>query len=182
MKTQNVKSKVSKKSKADYDNDDEADDVSPAERKSETPSDVVEVTNTLPPVAKSIYIECKKCGQNRYHKVLAHKTEKSAKVECEVCHKKGTFTLKKPKVSRKPKAAKTAGESLTKSQQSTLWKDLTDKMADKKGTAYSMKAQFQKDEVITHPKFGRGFVISSSGHRLEVLFEDSVRALVQGMS
>lgn len=55
----------------------------------------------LPPVAKRLYLFCKKCDSNRYFMVLAHKTERSARLECEGCKAKKSFTIKKTKNSKK---------------------------------------------------------------------------------
>jgi hypothetical protein len=144
-------------------------------------SDVVTVTDQLPPVAKSIFIECKNCKQERYHRVLAHTSEKTAKLECEVCKKKRSFTLKLPK-AKKATRAKSPGEGMTKAQQSSFWQEMSSKMESQPAQDYNMRGSFEKDAKIKHPTFGIGFVVLSSGHRLEIAFEDQVRALAQRMN
>lgn len=62
----------------------------------------------LPAVAKSFSTECKKCGTERYHKVLTHLTATSAKIECEICHSKKTFKVGAEKKA-KSSTAKVAG-------------------------------------------------------------------------
>ena len=55
----------------------------------------------LPAVAKNVLYQCKKCDAERYHRVLAHTSETSAKIECEICGSKKTFKLTKPKSAAK---------------------------------------------------------------------------------
>ena len=53
--------------------------------------------NELPAVARNIHLDCKKCGVERYHVVVAHTTATSAKVKCEVCGARRTYKLAKHK-------------------------------------------------------------------------------------
>ena len=52
--------------------------------------------------------------------------------------------------------------------------------ADDAFVPYSMSKTFEKKALITHPKFGKGLVISTEGGRLEVMFEDDTRKLAHG--
>ena len=65
---------------------------------------------SLPAVASNFHTDCKKCGQERYHRVLAHPTPTTAKLECEVCHSKKTYKLDEGNTSvakaKKPAAPK----------------------------------------------------------------------------
>ena len=124
---------------------------------------------TLPAVAQKVYIECKKCNAERYHVVLAHKTPTSAKVECEVCKKKSTYSIAK-KAAKKP-AKKRAVVGGAK------WTDLVEKA---KGTPvpYTMKGKFGLDTAIQHPKFGLGVIIVSAPGQIEVVFEEGTKNLI----
>lgn len=141
----------------------------------------VEVFTTLPPVAKSIFIFCKKCDANRFQTVLAHKTEKSASVKCEVCKAKSTFKLAGPKAPRKLSGAvakrRADNQATRKNAHLTEYNALASSM---KGEAqvYSMKNKFGNHSGIKHPKFGLGYVKTSMPEKVEVVFEDEVRLLV----
>jgi hypothetical protein len=58
------------------------------------------------------------------------------------------------------------------------WTDLTKKM---KGEArdYDMSQSFYEGDYIAHGSFGLGYIQSTFGNKIEVLFEDKVRLLVQ---
>ncbi len=137
---------------------------------------------TLPPVAKSFFTLCKKCNADRYHRVLAHKTATSAKIECEICHSKGTYTLPKAqskKTSTKTGAAKTSTRVGTAKRSHTGDYEVRVQSAQKhEGKVYSMKAKFAENDKINHPKFGIGFVIKSYDEKVDVIFSDEVRTLM----
>jgi hypothetical protein len=56
---------------------------------------------------------------------------------------------------------------------------MKEKLGSSKARPYRMSESFPVDCAIEHPKFGVGFVMSSSAQKIEVAFEDSNRALVQ---
>lgn len=58
------------------------------------------------------------------------------------------------------------------------WNDLIGKM---KGEAseYNKSASFYQGDYISHAKFGIGYIQTTFGNKIEVLFEDKVRLLVQ---
>ncbi len=129
----------------------------------------------MPEVASNIYVPCKKCETDRYHKVLSHSTATSAKIQCEVCAKKSTFKLPKPKKAkstkpRKPKAGATpAGPT---------WEDLNKSIGADKAQPYSMTKLFGNKAAIKHPTFGLGYVTMSTPSKIEVVFEDGPKALI----
>jgi len=138
---------------------------------------------SLPKVASNFFTECKKCEQDRYHKVLTHLTSASAKLECEVCHSKKTYKLNEGKVTvakakkastRKPKA------QVALEAQNTRYRELSEKVGESKVQPYRMTNIYTIDTKIEHPKFGVGFVVASLPDKIEVVFEDSARHLVQG--
>ena len=130
----------------------------------------------LPAVGRSFTTPCKKCAEDRMHRVLAHSEDKkSAKIECEICKKKSTYKLaaeKKPKVPKKPKApAAPKGPG---------FEELRAKNASKP-KPYRISEKFEKDAAVEHPKFGVGYVVNVGDQRIEVVFEDATRVLVHAM-
>jgi len=136
---------------------------------------------TLPPVARKVFAECKKCGVDRYHIVIAHTSSSAAKLQCEVCNAKSVYKLegasKKKKKSVKaadgtetpPKSRKTGSEK--------RWRELRDKTTGS-AAAYNMKAAFLPQTSIQHPKFGLGIVVGVTPQSIQVVFEDGERSLV----
>ena len=135
----------------------------------------------LPPVAKSFHTFCKKCNAERYHIVLTHTSPTSAKIECEVCHSKKTFTLKKvgSPMAKKATAAKgTRKVGSRKNSHADEFNSLLSKRSDEKGIPFSIKTKFEKDQKIDHSKFGPGFVKSIMIDRIDVMFEEEVKTLL----
>lgn len=128
----------------------------------------------LPAVASKFYHDCKKCETERYHTVLAHSTAKSAKIECEVCKKKSTFKLAVKKAKRKTTRKKKASEP----NYMEMWEELNSKIGEGGSRGYTMADSFEKDTAINHPKFGIGYVVTSTPNKIEVIFKDSLKSLV----
>lgn len=135
--------------------------------------------NVLPPVAKSFYTFCKKCDVDRYHKVLAHTSATSAKIECEVCHSKKAYSLpkaQKPGTVKSPRRA--ASESQRKSSHQNEYQTLLDSVAQAEMIDYNTKTKFLTSAKVKHPKFGLGFVKSVQPDKIEVIFSDDIKVLI----
>jgi hypothetical protein len=139
--------------------------------------------NTLPPVAKSFYAFCKKCDADRYHVVLAHTTATSAKIECEICKSKKTYSL--PKASTKTGKPLTGAAAKKREQTMSSRKsshrnefDMLMSNENAKVMPYTMKAKFEKNQKLDHPKFGMGFIKEAQSDKIEVVFSDEVRTLI----
>ncbi|MGE0632189.1 MAG: hypothetical protein AB7O96_07255 [Pseudobdellovibrionaceae bacterium] len=146
-----------------------------------------EELTTLPAVAKNIFVFCKKCDVDRFHKVLAHTSEKAAKIECEVCKSKKTFTLaaaKKKTVGgakvKTPRgvAASARAEAARKSAHSVEFQQLRDQGKLENTAAYSMKNIFKEGQALKHPKFGIGYIKMATSEKIEVIFEEEVKSLI----
>ncbi|HVK62723.1 MAG TPA: hypothetical protein VM432_14285 [Bdellovibrionales bacterium] len=131
----------------------------------------------LPAVARNINLECKKCGVDRYHVVVAHTTATSAKVKCEVCGAQKTFKLPKAQ-ERKSNGPKRAAKKVKAPDHGAVWADLKTQIGTDKLLPYDMKKKFQLANAINHPKFGIGFVTGATADRIEVAFQEGGRALV----
>ena len=142
---------------------------------------------TLPAVAKSFYTMCKKCEGDRYHRVLAHKTATSAKIECEICKSVKTYSLPKtgsasPSARRLSGAAsaastkKAAASARSHTGQYEIFN--ANRMKDEP-TPYSTKGSFKETQKLTHPKFGIGFVVKAYDNKVDVIFVDEIRTLLQ---
>lgn len=138
---------------------------------------------TLPAVAKSIFVFCKKCDADRYHVVLAHTSATSAKIKCEICGSQKAFSL--PKASSKTGkplsgAAAKKREQTVNSRKSSHRNEYDMLMSNEKAPTanYNMKGKFEKNTKVQHPKFGVGFVKESMQNKIEVVFEDEVRSLI----
>ena len=136
----------------------------------ETQKEKVVTPKTLPAVATNFYYPCKKCEADRYHKVLAHSTSLSAKLECEVCHGKSTFRMGR-KSTKKAKSQK-------KKEAESMWIQLKSRVGTDRIIPYNMTGFFPIRSAIEHPKFGLGFVTAVQDKKIEVTFETGPKLLV----
>jgi hypothetical protein len=138
-------------------------------------------TNVLPPVAKSFHTFCKKCDADRYHRVLAHTSATSAKIECEICKSKKTYSLPKAGSSVAKKSTngtKKVGVRKSANSHADEFNALMLNRGAEKGLPFSIKTKFQMDQKIDHPKFGPGFVKTVQPDRIDVMFEEELKTLM----
>ncbi len=137
-------------------------------------------TTTLPAVAKSFFTLCKKCDAERYHRVLSHASSTSAKIECEICKSKKTYTLPKPGGSSVKKKVSTGVRAVAtrKNSHSNEYNSLMTNRGGEKGIVFSIRTKFSLDQKIDHPKFGPGFVKGVLIDRIDVMFEDELKTLI----
>ncbi|AHI05418.1 hypothetical protein BDW_04550 [Bdellovibrio bacteriovorus W] len=138
---------------------------------------------SLPAVAKSIFVFCKKCDADRYHVVLAHTSSTSAKIKCEICGSQKAYSLPKAQ-SRTTKpltgAAAKKREQTMNSRRSSHKNEYEMLMSDEGAPveSYNMRSKFAKNVKLNHPKFGMGYVKEALDDKIEVVFEDEVRSLI----
>lgn len=130
----------------------------------------------LPPVAKSFFTFCKKCNVDRYHKVLTHTTSSSAKIECEVCHSKKSYSIPKAGATRKVTVKKEGGSK--RNSHADEYNQLMMNRGDEKGIPFNIRTKFEMDQKIDHPKFGAGFVKNVLIDRIDVMFQDELKTLM----
>lgn len=132
----------------------------------------------LPPVAKSFFTACKKCGADRYHTVLTHTTATSAKVQCEVCKSKKTYSLPKAGAVAKKVSKLTKTGRVRKTSHADDYQALQTNRSTEKGTPFSIKTKFEMNQKIDHSTFGVGYVRTVQADRIDVLFETEIKTLM----
>ena len=130
--------------------------------------------SVLPPVAKSVSYPCKKCDAERYHRVLAHTTATSAKIECEICGSKKTFKLDKPKKTTR-KASNTTKKAASKTLAPTMWSELNEKIGSDGAVSYSFKTTYETNQVIEYAqdklqRKGLDMIIANDVSRTDIGF------------
>lgn len=134
---------------------------------------------TLPPVAKSFYMFCKKCDADRYHMVLAHTNSTTAKTECEICKSKKNYSLPKTTTGTTRKAGATNSTKTSRAKSHTgEYENRIHNQQSKEAIPYSTKTLFLEKQKIQHPKFGIGFVQRTAIDRIDVIFSDEVKVLI----
>ncbi len=137
--------------------------------------------NILPPVAKSVHTPCRKCGVDRYHRVLAHTSSTSAKVECEVCHSKKTFSIATSgKSTAVKKSTSGSGPKISKGllKHQEEYAEALQNLSGQPEFPFSIREKFSANQKLRHSKFGLGVVKTIFSEKIEVLFADELKTLV----
>lgn len=135
---------------------------------------------SLPPVARNIFVFCKKCDKDRYFKVITHTSSTSAKLQCEVCkcHRNYSIEEKNQYVPTGARKATTPKLTSSKSKTASAWVLLKEQYRGPEAVNYAMSQKYTDKQCLIHPTFGVGFVTKSLPNKIEVVFSEGVKELL----
>jgi hypothetical protein len=87
----------------------------------------------------------------------------------------------KPKTSGKDKSTETDFWAKPVAPEKT-WEEATLDKADSDFTPYALSQRFTKGQLVSHTKFGKGFVTDVDALRVEILFQDGKKKLGHGQA
>jgi hypothetical protein len=127
-------------------------------------------------VGAEVEAHCPKCKADTQHVVVSKYEDEIRRVQCNPCgdvhpyrKPRGESDEEEPTPAQKKKAAKAK----------PTWEQVMAKHAKKQPKPYQLGEYFKEMEVISHPKFGNGFVTENIGDdKIEVTFKDDKRVLV----
>lgn len=127
------------------------------------------------------YIEawCTKCKLELGHTIIAMVDNMPKKVKCNTCEGQHVYRAK-PSETNRAKLKNTTRKTRVKG---ALYEDYVSRLTGgdlSKARKYSLKDNYQKDEILDHPKFGVGVVLSIiQTNKMEILFKDGTKLLSQ---
>ncbi len=71
-----------------------------------------------------------------------------------------------------------AKKNSSKTSHTAVWQELKEKFSNTSPQSYSIDGSFSVNATIDHSHFGLGIVTSSFANKIEVCFEEGVKALV----
>lgn len=127
-------------------------------------------------VGAEVEAHCPKCKADTQHVVVSKYEDEIRRVQCNPCgdvhpyrKPRGEAEEEEPAPPVKKKAVKAK----------PTWEQVMAKHAKKQPKAYQLGEYFKEMEVLSHPKFGVGFVTENIGDdKIEVTFKDDKRVLV----
>jgi hypothetical protein len=127
-------------------------------------------------VGAEVEAHCPKCKADTQHVVVSKYEDEIRRVQCNPCgdvhpyrKPRGEEGDEEPAPAVKKKAVKAK----------PTWEQVMAKNAKKQPKAYQLGEFFKEGELISHPKFGAGFVSENIGDdKIEVTFKDDKRVLV----
>src|SRR5215510_6633034 len=131
-------------------------------------------------VGSDIEAYCPKCKADTAHTVITKYEDEVRRVQCSPCGDVHAYRKPRGEVEDEipePIAAKKRAQAKKPS-----WQEAIDKIGMNKANAnsrpYSIRDQYHEGDIVSHPKFGVGFVTEISENKAEVTFQDERRLLV----
>ena len=122
---------------------------------------------------------CTKCKLELGHTIIAMVDDSPKRVKCNTCNGQHNY---RAKPSEKTRTKSKNSPRKTKSQK-TNYNEYISRLADRDfsdAKQYSIKGNFEEDEIIDHSKFGIGIVLSVIQiNKIKILFEDGPKLLIQ---
>jgi len=130
------------------------------------------------PVAQILVTQCTRCKLPLTHMVVLHNSEGIVeRVQCRTCGSEHKYHPEKKKATRKPARKPRAAAKSRKPDAPAVFEGLMQKFQEKVPVTYTMDGSYEKDDVIAHKTFGKGFVTDVSYRKMEVSFADAFRTL-----
>jgi hypothetical protein len=128
-------------------------------------------------VGSDVEAYCPKCKGDTTHVVISKYEDEIRRVQCNPCGDVHSFRKPRGDVEEdvpEPIAAKK--RAMMKKQ---TFEEFFAKHSDKNAKPYEFREHYHENVIVTHPKFGKGFVSEIlSDSKAEVTFKDSRRVLV----
>jgi hypothetical protein len=132
-------------------------------------------------VGSDIEAYCPKCKSDTAHTVITKYEEEVRRVQCSVCGDVHTFRKPRGEEADDNSPDQPAAAKKRLAAKKPSWQEAKDR-AGNKGLAtarpYSIRDTYDEGDVVTHPKFGVGFVTEITENKVEVTFEDERRVLI----
>ncbi len=139
---------------------------------------------------------CTRCRLDLGHRIVALVDGRPKRVVCMTCSSEHNY--RSPKAADSASAKRGAGgatraassgsasKASSKAKQDKpraatsrgTWESRTSGHALSAFTRYSMDLTFQTDQLVSHKKFGEGYVLSVSDDKVTIVFRDGERTLV----
>ncbi|RJQ50212.1 MAG: hypothetical protein C4538_00510 [Nitrospiraceae bacterium] len=122
---------------------------------------------------------CTKCKLELGHTIIAMVDDVPERVKCNTCNGEHNYRTKSPK---KPRTRLMDADRKARSREAHYNEQMSRITGGdlSKAKKYSMEDNFKKDELIDHPAFGLGIVLSvTQKNKMEILFKDGPKLLIQ---
>jgi hypothetical protein len=128
-------------------------------------------------VGSDVEAYCPKCKGDTTHVVISKYEDEIRRVQCNPCGDVHSF--RKPRGDVEEDVPEPIAAKKRAMLKKPTFEEFFAKHSDKNARPYEFREQYHENVVVTHPKFGKGFVSEIlSDSKAEVTFKDSRRVLV----
>lgn len=128
-------------------------------------------------VGSDVEAYCPKCKADTTHVVISKYEDEIRRVQCNPCGDVHSF--RKPRGEVEDDVPEPIAAKKRAMMKKPNWDEFFAKHGEKQGKPYEFRERYSENVIVTHPKFGRGFVSEvMSDSKVEITFKDARRVLV----
>ncbi len=128
-------------------------------------------------VGSDVEAYCPKCKADTTHVVISKYEDEIRRVQCNPCGDVHSF--RKPRGEVEDDVPEPIAAKKRAMLKKLNWEEFFAKHGEKQGKPYEFREHYAENAIVTHPKFGRGFVSEvMSDSKVEITFKDARRVLV----
>jgi hypothetical protein len=128
-------------------------------------------------VGSDVEAYCPKCKGDTTHVVISKYEDEIRRVQCNPCGDVHSF--RKPRGDVEDDVPEPIAAKKRAMMKKLTWEEFFAKHSDKNAKPYEFREHYHENVIVTHPKFGSGFISEIlSDSKVEVTFKDSRRVLV----
>jgi hypothetical protein len=128
-------------------------------------------------VGSDVEAYCPKCKGDTTHVVISKYEDEIRRVQCNPCGDVHSF--RKPRGDVEDDVPEPIAAKKRAMMKKATFDEFFAKHSDKNAKPYEFREHYHENVIVTHPKFGKGFISEIlSDSKVEVTFKDSRRVLV----
>jgi hypothetical protein len=128
-------------------------------------------------VGSDVEAYCPKCKGDTTHVVISKYEDEIRRVQCNPCGDVHSF--RKPRGDVEDDVPEPIAAKKRAMMKKLTWEEFFAKHSDKHAKPYEFREHYHENVIVTHPKFGVGFVSEIlSDSKAEITFKDARRVLV----
>lgn len=133
---------------------------------------------------------CTKCRLDLGHRIIAMVQDRPKRVVCQTCGSQHNYRAPKSldvgvtiRKSKKTPSRSPSGRARAEAERQHEWERRVAGNTLDSFTRYTIDKNFETDELVTHKKFGEGYVVEVlDAHKVTIMFRDGLRTLAQGQN
>ena len=128
-------------------------------------------------VGSDVEAYCPKCKGDTTHVVISKYEDEIRRVQCNPCG--DVHSYRKPRGDVEDDVPEPIAAKKRAMMKKLSWDEFFAKHGEKNAKPYEFREHYHENVILTHPKFGKGFVSEvMSDSKVEITFKDSRRVLV----
>src|SRR4051812_39113627 len=128
-------------------------------------------------VGSDVEAYCPKCKGDTTHVVISKYEDEIRRVQCNPCG--DVHSYRKPRGDVEDDVPEPIAAKKRAMMKKLSWDEFFHKHGEKHAKPYEFREHYHENVIVTHPKFGKGFVSEiMSDSKVEITFKDSRRVLV----